>query len=104
MVMPVTAERGILCTWPSGPGAAAEPIVRDLTPEDAERVRIGLHAIQGGVADCAAGPGPVHTAVVEDRTGTRRAVTIDQPQCSVVRSDRGTLGQGYGLDFAWLGR
>ena len=103
MTMPLTAVRGIVCTWPHG-GEEGEPEVRGLAPEEAERVRIGLHAIQGGVAGCAAGPGPVHTAVVEDRTGTRRAVTIDQPQCSVVRSDRGPFGQGYGLDFAWLDR
>jgi predicted small secreted protein len=104
MVMPLTAERGIVCTWPFG-ADAAEPTVRELTPEDAERVRIGLHAISGGMVDCEASPQPTHTAVVEDRTGTRRAVTIDDSICStVVRSDRGGFGQGYGLDFAWLDR
>lgn len=105
MVMPLTAVRGIVCTWPAGV-AAGRPEVRQLTGEEAERVRIGLHAIAGGTADCAAGPGPVSTAVVEDRTGTRRAVTVDEPDCSVVRSDLGPNGSGSGggTGFAWLDR
>ena len=91
MVMPLTAVRGIVCTWPSGP-RADEPEVRELTPEDAERVRIGLHAIYGAMVDCEPSPAPTHTAVVEDRTGTRRAVTIEAGHCStVVRSDNGRL-------------
>ena len=98
MVMPLTAVRGILCTWQHGSGD--EPEVRDLTPDEAERVRIGLHAIFGAMVDCVGSPDPTHTAVVEDRTGTRRAVTIIGSECStVVRSD-----DGYGLGFAWLDR
>ncbi|SOC48803.1 hypothetical protein SAMN05660748_1513 [Blastococcus aggregatus] len=106
MVMPLTAERGIVCTWPAGV-AGGEPEVRQLTGEEAERVRIGVHAITGGVAECVAGPAPVRTAVVEDRTGTRRAVTVDDAACSVVRSDRGPFGSGSGsggFGFAWLDR
>ncbi|WP_183092633.1 hypothetical protein [Nocardioides stalactiti] len=95
MVMPLTAVRGILCTWSFG---AAEPVVRDLSAEEAERVRIGMHAIYGAMVDCGMSRGPTHTAVVEDETGTRRAVTIVESQCStVIRSD-----DGYGLGFPWL--
>lgn len=105
MVMPLTAERGIVCTWPAGV-ERGEPEVRQLTGEEAEQVRIGLHAITGGVAECVAGPAPVRTAVVEDRTGTRRAVTVDDAACSVVRSDLGPFGSGSGggSGFAWLDR
>jgi hypothetical protein len=99
MTMPLTAVRGILCTWPFGAEDAA-PEVRDLTPKEAERVRIGLHAIAGGVVDCGGTPEPTYTAVVEDRTGTRRAVTIIDSECStVIRSD-----EGGGIGFAWLDR
>lgn len=99
MVMPLPAVRGILCTWPRG-AEDDEPSVRDLTVEEAERARIGLHAITGGMVDCAGSPDPTYTAVVEDRTGTRRAVTIIDSECSTtIRSDR-----GYGLGFAWLDR
>lgn len=104
MVMPLTAVRGIVCTWPYGAEEAA-PVVRTLTPDDAERVRIGLHAIRGGVVDCEGTPEPTHTAVVEDRTGTRRAVTIQDWICStVIRSDAGPSGSGFGLGFSWLDR
>ncbi|WP_244931559.1 hypothetical protein [Nocardioides sp. W7] len=99
MIMPLPAVRGIVCTWPFGT-EDDEPEVRVLTGEEAERVRIGLHAIAGGTVDCEPGPEPTHTAVVEDRTGTRRAVTILESECStVIRSD-----EGYGLGFAWLDR
>lgn len=99
MTMPLPAVRGILCTWPAGAEDHA-PAVRDLTSEEAERVRIGLHAIAGGMVDCARSREPTYTAVVEDRTGSRRAVTVVGSECStVVRSDR-----GYGLGFAWLDR
>ncbi|WP_040338345.1 hypothetical protein [Candidatus Blastococcus massiliensis] len=99
MVMPLTAERGILCTWPFG-AEADEPAVRELTPGEAERVRIGLHAIPGGMVDCEGTPEPTYTAVVEDRTGTRRAVTVQDWMCSTVLRS----GGGYGLGFAWLDR
>lgn len=99
MIMPLPAVRGIVCTWPF----RAEndvPEVRDLTHEEAERVRIGLHAIAGGVVDCGGSPRPTYTAVVEDKTGTRRAVTIIDSECStVIRSD-----EGGGVGFAWLDR
>jgi hypothetical protein len=50
--------------------------------------------------DCAGSSEPTRTAVVEDRTGTRRAVTILDSECAtVIRSD-----QGYGLGFPWLDR
>lgn len=102
MVLPLTAVRGIVCTWPAG-AEDDDPAVRELPAEDAERVRIGLHAMSLGVAGCGAGPGPTHTAVVEDRTGTRRAVTVIDAECSAVRSDHGP-GQGYGIGFPWLDR
>jgi hypothetical protein len=99
MIMPLPAVRGIVCTWPFGAGDDA-PDVRVLTGEEAERVRIGLHAIAGGMVDCGGSPEPTYTAVVEDRTGTRRAVTVIDSECStVIRSDK-----GYGLGFAWLDR
>lgn len=99
MTMPLPAVRGIVCTWSSGAEGAA-PDVRALTGEEAERVRIGLHAIAGGLVDCAASRAPTRTAVVEDRTGTRRAVTVVGSECStVIRSDR-----GYGTGFPWLDR
>jgi hypothetical protein len=99
MVMPLEAVRGIACTWPYG-AEQAEPVVRELTPGESERVRIGLHAIRGGMVDCTRSPEPTRTAVVEDRTGTRRAVTIQDWICSsVIRSDG-----VYGLGFAWLDR
>ncbi len=106
MVMPLTAVRGIVCTWPFG-AEDGEPAVRELTPEEAERVRIGLHAVPGGTADCGrfASPEPTRAAVVEDRTGTRRAVTILGSECSaVIRSDAGPYGLGNGVGFAWLDR
>lgn len=97
MAMPLAAVRGLVCTWPYG---ESEPTARDLTVEEAERVRIGLHAIANGMVDCAGTPEPTSMAVVEDRTGTRRAVTIIDSECAtVVRSDG-----GYGLGFAWLDR
>ena len=104
MVMPLTAVRGIACTWPYG-AEEADPVVRTLTPEEAERVRIGLHAIRGGMVDCSGTAEPTYAAVVEDRTGTRRAVTIQDWICStVIRSDPGPSGSGFGLGFDWLDR
>lgn len=95
MVMPLGAVRGITCTWEYG---ADTPTARTLSPDEAERVRIGLHAIPGGVVDCATSRRPTHLAIVEDETGTRRAVTILESQCAtVIRSD-----EGYGLTFPWL--
>jgi hypothetical protein len=99
MTMPLTAVRGIVCTWPYR-GEKGAPDVRRLTPEDAERVRIGLHAITGGIVDCQGSPNPTYTAVVEDRTGTRRAVTIIESECSTVIRSNG----GGGLGFEWLDR
>ena len=97
MVMPLTAVRGIVCTWPYH---ESEPAIRSLSAEEAERVRIGLHAIFGGMVDCAGGRQPTYTAVVEDKTGTRRAVTVIDSECAtVVRSDGGA-----GLGFPWLDR
>ena len=97
MVMPLTAVRGIVCTWPND---ESEPAIRKLSAEEAEQVRIGLHAIFGGMVDCAGSQEPTYTAVVEDKTGTRRAVTIIDSECStVVRSD-----DGSGLGFPWLDR
>ncbi len=97
MVMPLTAVRGVVCTWKN---EGDEPTMRDLSAEDAERVRIGMHAIYGAMVDCAISPDPTYTAVVEDKTGTRRAVTILESECStVIRSDG-----GYGLGFPWLER
>ena len=99
MAMPLTAVRGILCTW-AHRGEEGEPDVRGLTPAEAERVRIGLHAIPPGVVDCSGTPEPTYTAVVEDRTGTRRAVTIQDWICStVIRGDG-----GGGVGFPWLRR
>jgi hypothetical protein len=99
MIMPLSAVKGIVCTWPFA-DKAAQPEVRDLTAEQAERVRIGLHAIAGGIVDCGSSPRPTYTAVVEDKTGTRRAVTIIDSECStIIRSDN-----GGGLGFAWLDR
>ncbi|WP_345263936.1 hypothetical protein [Nocardioides nanhaiensis] len=95
MTMPLSAVRGIACTWEYGAGT---PTARHLGPDEAERVRIGLHAIPGGVVDCAQSRRPTHSAVVEDKTGTRRTVTILYSQCgTVMRSD-----DGYGLTFPWL--
>ena len=99
MTMPLTAVRGIVCTWPHG-GEEGEPEVRGLAPEEAERVRIGLHAIPPGVVDCSGTPEPTYTAVVEDRTGTRRAVTIQDWVCSTVIRGDGLAGVG----FPWLRR
>lgn len=99
MTMPLSAVRGIVCTWPYR-GEKGAPDVRRLTPEDAERVRIGLHAITGGIVDCQGSPNPTYTAVVEDRTGTRRAVTIIESECSTVIRSNG----GGGLGFEWLDR
>lgn len=97
MVMPLAAVRGIVCTWPY---SESEPTIRSLTAEEAEQVRIGLHAIFNGMVDCAGSPEPSYTAVVEDKTGTRHAVTIIDSECStVVRSDG-----GFGLGFPWLQR
>ncbi|QIK65258.1 hypothetical protein G7072_01910 [Nocardioides sp. HDW12B] len=97
MVMPLRAVRGIVCTWPSG---GSVPVTRELSPDEAERVRIGLHAIYGAMVDCAGSRDPTYTAVVEDPTGTRRAVTIVESEChTVIRSD-----DGYGLGFPWLRR
>jgi hypothetical protein len=80
--------------------AAAEPTVERLTSAQAERVRIGLHAIDGGMVDCSGSSDHTYTAVVEDKTGTRRAVTILDSECStIIRSDG-----GQGLGFAWLDR
>lgn len=113
MVMPLTAVRGVVCAWPVGTdvdrsGArklTGEKAARNLTVDEAERVRIGLHAIPGGVADCDASSAQTFTAVVEDRTGTRRAVTIRDSECAaVIRSDHGPFGQGFGLGFVWLDR
>ncbi|WP_435747483.1 hypothetical protein [Nocardioides sp. SYSU DS0663] len=99
MLMPLPAVRGIVCRWRHG-AEGEEPSVRELTADEAERVRIGLHAVAVGMVDCAASPEPTYTAVVEDRTGTRRAVTIVESECStVIRSD-----EGYGLGFPWLDR
>lgn len=96
MLMPLTGVRGIACTWAPGD---ARPTVETLTAAEAERVRIGLHAIAGGMVDCSGAPEePTVTAVVEDKTGTRRGVTIIKPECAtVIRSN-----EGYGLGFAWL--
>lgn len=99
MTMPLTAVRGIVCTWPYG-GEEGEPDVGRLTPEQAERVRIGLHAIPPGVVDCSGTTKPTYTAVVEDRTGTRRAVTIQDWICSTVIRGEGLAGTG----FPWLRR
>jgi hypothetical protein len=97
MVMPLAAVRGIVCTWSNG---EREPAMRDLTVEQAERVRIGLHAIFNAMVDCAGSPEPTYSAVVQDKTGTRRAVTIVDSECStVIRSDG-----GFGLGFPWLHR
>lgn len=103
MVMPLTAVRGIVCTWAAGV-ERGEPVVRQLSGDEAERVRIGLHAVPGGTTSCGALGGPVVTAVVEDRTGTRRAITIDDAGCSAVRSDLGQFGSGSGPGFDWLDR
>lgn len=97
MVMPLAAVRGIVCTWPYG---ESEPTIRNLTAEESERVRIGLHAIFGAMVNCAGSPKPTYTAVVEDKTGTRRAVTIIDSECSTVRRSDG----GFGLGFPWLTR
>lgn len=98
MLMPLTGVRGIVCTWLPGD---ERPSVATLTEGEAERVRIGLHAIAGGIVDCPGMPEePTVTAVVEDKTGTRRGVTIIRSECStVIRSD-----DGYGLGFEWLDR
>lgn len=99
MVMPLTAVRGIVCTW-QYEARGEPPDIRDLTPEQAERVRIGMHAIAGGTVDCGESPRPTYTAVVEDQTGTRRAVTVVDSFCSTVTRSDG----GGGLGFAWLDR
>ncbi len=97
MVMPVAAVRGVLCTWPRGEDV---PTVRDLSADEAERVRIGMHAIFEASVDCAGSPDPTYTAVVEDKTGTRRAVTVVESECStVIASD-----DRFGLGFPWLDR
>lgn len=97
MVMPAVATGGILCTWERPDD---EPAVSELSEEDAERVRIGMHAIFEAMVDCQLSPEPTYTAVVEDKTGTRRAVTVFDGECgTVVRSDG-----GYGLGFDWLDR
>ena len=99
MIMPLSAVRGIVCTW-AFRAEDQEPEVRDLSAAQAERVRIGLHAVTGGMVDCSGSRGSTYTAVVEDRTGTRRAVTTIGSECaSVIRSD-----EGYGVGFAWLDR
>lgn len=73
-------------------------MTRSLDADEAERVRIGLHAIFNAMVDCAGSPEPTHTAVVEDKTGTRRAVTIVESECqTILRSDG-----GFGLGFPWL--
>ncbi len=63
-------------------------------------MRIGLHAIANGMVDCQGMTAPTYTAVVEDKTGTRRAVTILDSECfTVIRNQDRT-----GLGFAWLDR
>lgn len=97
MVMPLAAVRGLVCTWLQGEN---EPAIQSLTAHEAERVRIGLHAIYNAVVDCPGSPDPTYIAVVEDKTGTRRAVTIVESECdTVLRSDG-----GFGLGFPWLHR
>lgn len=97
MVMPLTAVRGVVCTWPYGEEV---PTIRDLSPEDAERVRIGMHALHEAMVDCSGSPDPTYTAVVEDKTGTRRALTIIESECSTVIGSDGR----FGLGFDWLDR
>jgi len=97
MVMPVTAVRGVLCTWEH---RADAPTVRELSADEAERVRIGMHALNGAMVDCGGSPDPTYTVVVEDKTGTRRAVTIIESECSTVIASGGR----FGLGFAWLDR
>ncbi|GAA5153377.1 hypothetical protein GCM10023340_35330 [Nocardioides marinquilinus] len=99
MNAPATAVTGILCRWPVGE-EAVQPTVTRLTPGQAERVRIGLHAVAGGMADCAGSPRPTYTAVVEDASGTRRAVTMIDSECGTVVGG----SNGYGLGFPWLDR
>jgi hypothetical protein len=93
-------HRRALAEDEAGVQPSKAPQVRDLTAEEAERVRIGLHAVAAGMVDCGGSPEPTYTAVVEDRTGTRRAVTVVDSECeTVIRSD-----EGYGLGLAWLDR
>lgn len=97
MVMPLAAVGGIVCTWT---GSERQPTMRRLAAEEAELVRIGLHAIVNATVDCGGSPDPTYTAVVEDKTGTRRAVTVIDSECSTVIGSDG----GFGLGFPWLQR
>ena len=95
--MPASAVRGIACSWAFRQQTGA-PAVRDLTAREAERVRIGLHAVDPSLADCVIRPEPTTVAVVEDAFGTRRAIAIDD-SCA-----GGVSGSTYGTGFAWLDR
>jgi len=83
ITMPLTPTRGLLCS-DSGTGSGEVPLDADA----AERVRVALQSIPGGdVEACSGGDDPSYAVVLEDRTGTRRTVSVDGSACNTIRSD-----------------
>jgi hypothetical protein len=79
ITMPLTPTRGLLCT-----SSGAVP----LDAEAAERVRVAIQSIPGGdVSDCSGSDDPSYAVVLEDKTGTRRTISVDGSQCNTIRSD-----------------
>lgn len=85
MAMPLTATSGLLCFWH---GSARPPGHATLGLEQAETLRIQMHAVPPGVARCRLGPKvPSFTVILQDKTGTRRTFSVDAANCGAVDSE-----------------
>jgi hypothetical protein len=79
ITMPLTPTRGLLCT-----SSGEVPLDADA----AERVRVAIQSIPGGdVSDCGGSDDPSYAVVLEDKTGTRRTISVDGSHCNTIRSD-----------------